>query len=99
MREGKSHKNLRKSGKWLAVVGIPSGLKAKRKRWSLKSRFRGTLKEASEKNNSLRRLKPRFEGSIYKNLLTGEKRNAIDRQLQRGEEDRSTHPRSELASF
>ncbi|GBL95581.1 hypothetical protein AVEN_24796-1 [Araneus ventricosus] len=34
------------------------------KRWSLKSRFRGTLKEASEKNNALRRLKPRFEGSI-----------------------------------
>ncbi|GBM35965.1 hypothetical protein AVEN_201680-1 [Araneus ventricosus] len=59
-REEKSHKNLWKSAKWLVVVGIPSGLKSERKRWNLKSRFRGTLKEASEKNNALRRLKPRF---------------------------------------
>ncbi|GBM56080.1 hypothetical protein AVEN_9098-1 [Araneus ventricosus] len=43
--------------KWLVVFGIPSGLKSERKRWSLKSRFRGTLKDASEKNNALRRLK------------------------------------------
>ncbi|GBN66409.1 hypothetical protein AVEN_4700-1 [Araneus ventricosus] len=99
MREGKSHKNLWKSAKWLVVVGIPSGLKAKRKRWSLKSRLEGTLKEASEKDYKLRRLKPHFEGSICKNLLTGEKRSAIDRQLQRGEEDRSTHLRSESAPF
>ncbi|GBM26029.1 hypothetical protein AVEN_61999-1 [Araneus ventricosus] len=28
---------------------------------TLETRFRGTLKEASEKNNALRRLKPRFE--------------------------------------
>ncbi|GBN45898.1 hypothetical protein AVEN_212837-1, partial [Araneus ventricosus] len=63
-REGKSHKNLWESAKWLVVVGIPSGLKSERKLWSLKSRFRGALKEASEKNNALRRLKPRFESSI-----------------------------------
>ncbi|GBN00174.1 hypothetical protein AVEN_14269-1 [Araneus ventricosus] len=44
--------------------GIPSGLKSELKRWSLKSRFRGILKKASEKNNALRRMKPRFEGSI-----------------------------------
>ncbi|GBN99285.1 hypothetical protein AVEN_233480-1, partial [Araneus ventricosus] len=53
-----------KSAKWLVVAGIPSGLKSERKHWSLKSLFRETLKEASEKNNGLRRLKPRFEGSI-----------------------------------
>ncbi|GBM60472.1 hypothetical protein AVEN_239851-1 [Araneus ventricosus] len=58
------HKNLWKSAKWLVVVGIPPGLKLERKCWSLKSCFRGTLKEASEKNNALRRLKHRFEGSI-----------------------------------
>ncbi|GBN83572.1 hypothetical protein AVEN_75772-1 [Araneus ventricosus] len=63
-REGKGHKNLWKSAKWLVVVGIPSGLKSERKRWSLKSRFGETLKQASEKNDALRRLKPRFEGSI-----------------------------------
>ncbi|GBM20880.1 hypothetical protein AVEN_224123-1 [Araneus ventricosus] len=57
----KIYKNL---AKWLVVVGIPSGLKSECKRWSLKSRFKGTLKEASKKNNALRRLKPRFEGSI-----------------------------------
>ncbi|GBN32415.1 hypothetical protein AVEN_169510-1 [Araneus ventricosus] len=34
-----------------------SGLKSERK-------VKGTLKEASEKNKALRRLKPRFEGSI-----------------------------------
>ncbi|GBM11890.1 hypothetical protein AVEN_208788-1 [Araneus ventricosus] len=45
---------------WLELTG----LKSERKRWSLKSRFRETLKEASELNNALRRLKPRFEGSI-----------------------------------
>ncbi|GBO07466.1 hypothetical protein AVEN_83504-1 [Araneus ventricosus] len=45
---------------WLELTG----LKSERKRWSLKSHFRRTLKEASEKNNALRRLKPRFEGSI-----------------------------------
>ncbi|GBM93537.1 hypothetical protein AVEN_210321-1 [Araneus ventricosus] len=38
------------------MVGIPSGLKSERK-------IRGSLKEASEKNNALRRLKPCFEGS------------------------------------
>ncbi|GBM63685.1 hypothetical protein AVEN_198690-1 [Araneus ventricosus] len=38
-------------------VGIPSGLKSERK-------IRGTPKETSEKNNALRRLKPRFEGSV-----------------------------------
>ncbi|GBN18732.1 hypothetical protein AVEN_79802-1, partial [Araneus ventricosus] len=57
MRERKSHQYLWKSAKWLVVVGIPSGLKSERK-------IRGTLKEASEKNNALRRLKPHFEGSI-----------------------------------
>ncbi|GBN40446.1 hypothetical protein AVEN_35531-1 [Araneus ventricosus] len=30
----------------------------------IKSRFRGTLKEASEKNSALRKLKPRFKDSI-----------------------------------
>ncbi|GBN70788.1 hypothetical protein AVEN_141682-1 [Araneus ventricosus] len=72
--EGKSDKNLSKSPKWLVVVGIPSGLKSERK-------IRGTLKEASEKNNALRRLKPRFEVSISLNLLTGENRRAINKQL------------------
>ncbi|GBN34666.1 hypothetical protein AVEN_250713-1 [Araneus ventricosus] len=62
--ESKGHKNLWKSVKWLVVVGIPFELKSERGCWSLKSRFRGTLKEASEKNNALSRLKPRFEGSI-----------------------------------
>ncbi|GBN81717.1 hypothetical protein AVEN_152575-1 [Araneus ventricosus] len=52
-REGKTDGNLWKRAKRLAMVGIPSGLK-----------IGGTLKEASEKNNALRRLKPRFEGSI-----------------------------------
>ncbi|GBM10046.1 hypothetical protein AVEN_22337-1 [Araneus ventricosus] len=60
----KNHKNLWKSSKWLVVVGILSGLKSESERWSLKSRFIGTLKEANEKNDVLRRLKPRFEGSI-----------------------------------
>ncbi|GBN84242.1 hypothetical protein AVEN_69193-1 [Araneus ventricosus] len=55
-REGKSDKNLWKRTKRLAMVGIPSGLKSERK-------IRGTLKEASEKNNAFRRLKSRFEGS------------------------------------
>ncbi|GBL78326.1 hypothetical protein AVEN_42857-1 [Araneus ventricosus] len=40
-----------------SMVGIQSGLKSDRK-------IRGTLKEDIEKNNALRRLKPRFEGSI-----------------------------------
>ncbi|GBL96922.1 hypothetical protein AVEN_182506-1 [Araneus ventricosus] len=53
----KTIKNLWKSAKCLVVVGIPSGLKSERK-------IRGALKEASEKNNALRILKPRFEGSI-----------------------------------
>ncbi|GBN85314.1 hypothetical protein AVEN_162486-1 [Araneus ventricosus] len=57
-------KNLWKSAKWLVVVGIPSGLKSQRRDWSLKSRFRGTLKKASEKNNAFRILKLRFKGSI-----------------------------------
>ncbi|GBO23568.1 hypothetical protein AVEN_196839-1 [Araneus ventricosus] len=39
------------------MVGIPSELKSKRK-------IRATLKEASEKNNALRRLKPRFEDLV-----------------------------------
>ncbi|GBN28726.1 hypothetical protein AVEN_258572-1, partial [Araneus ventricosus] len=49
LEKEKAHKNLWKSAKWLLVIGIPSGLKSERKRWSLKSRFRGTLKEASER--------------------------------------------------
>ncbi|GBM04422.1 hypothetical protein AVEN_35594-1 [Araneus ventricosus] len=40
----------------LPMVGIPPGLKSERN-------IRGTLKEAIEKNNALRRLKSRFEGS------------------------------------
>ncbi|GBO20811.1 hypothetical protein AVEN_51488-1 [Araneus ventricosus] len=56
-REGKSDKNVWKKAKRLAMVGILSGLKSERK-------IRRTLKEASEKNNALRRLKPCFEGSI-----------------------------------
>ncbi|GBM78932.1 hypothetical protein AVEN_26729-1 [Araneus ventricosus] len=39
-------------------------LRLERKHWCLNSYFRVTLKEAIEKNNALRRLKPRFEGSI-----------------------------------
>ncbi|GBN15413.1 hypothetical protein AVEN_220413-1 [Araneus ventricosus] len=52
-REGKSYRNLWKSAKWPVVVGIQSGLKSELKHWSLKSRFRGTLKEASEKEQCL----------------------------------------------
>ncbi|GBN47327.1 hypothetical protein AVEN_173833-1 [Araneus ventricosus] len=55
--KGKATKKLRKWAKRLAMVGIPSGLKSERK-------MRVTLKGASEKNNALRRLKSRFEGSI-----------------------------------
>ncbi|GBN17510.1 hypothetical protein AVEN_130966-1 [Araneus ventricosus] len=40
------------------MVGIPSGLESERK-------IGGTLKEASEKNNALRRLKSRFEFSLF----------------------------------
>ncbi|GBM90069.1 hypothetical protein AVEN_162414-1 [Araneus ventricosus] len=40
------------------MVRIPSGLKSERK-------IRGTLEEAGEKNNALRRLKPRFELLVF----------------------------------
>ncbi|GBM20807.1 hypothetical protein AVEN_108256-1 [Araneus ventricosus] len=43
--------------------------------------FKVSLQRASEKNKALHRLKPRFEGSINENLLTGENRRAIDKQL------------------
>ncbi|GBM70157.1 hypothetical protein AVEN_1803-1 [Araneus ventricosus] len=44
------------------MFGIPSGLKSERN-------IRGTLKEASEKNNALRRLKPRFEAKIVQHNI------------------------------
>ncbi|GBM58468.1 hypothetical protein AVEN_226412-1 [Araneus ventricosus] len=64
----------REKEKAIKIYGNPSGLKSARK-------IRSTLKQAIEKNNALRRLKPRFEGSINKNLLTGKNRRAINKQL------------------